>query len=398
MTVRNVKIFDDCSRGASMLEVLLAMAIIAVAAPLVYNQIVQTNHSIHELAISRDITQMRDLVLNYVRINQDAWPDVAQIKLSDDELAEISDAVSVAFIDKYAVHGASITDVYLGFELDMDDIAISRVARNIGQAAAVVGADGIAYGDGWAVSAPDFKPGFLIYRVAYDFSGEDKSKYLHRGTSGEDGLNQMQRDLNMGGYNVLDAGTLVAESARARDGATTFVEAGLVSAQATYFSDGANMDGGAVSIGSLRVTGDITGFRNINARDLNGSGYTTAGRIIADRATVSNSINVARDLIIKSDSARTIGAFTGITANSVSVPFVSADEIIFFENFGLTISGELLMSTTPPLKLGAWTFPSATPPRFAEFNLRRAQTPAAPSRDEFGPLMMQGWKSITGVK
>ena len=64
-------------------------------------------------------------------------------------------------------------------------------------------------------------------------------------------------------------------------------------------------------------------------------------------APVSGSINVSGDFVLKSDSSRTIDDFTGITANSVAVPYVSAEEMIFLENFGLTISGELLMSTTP---------------------------------------------------
>ena len=65
----------------------------------------------------------------------------------------------------------------------------------------------------------------------------------------------------------------------------------------------------------------------------------------------------------------------------------------FFENFGLTVSGELLMSTNAPLKIGNWTFPSAVPPQFSSLTFERATIPAAPVRGAFDALMQSGWKS-----
>lgn len=374
------------------MDVLLAMAVIAIAAPFAYNQIASTNHDIQDMATAKKIIALRAPVLNFVRLNQDKWPDVAQIKLDEEELAQISPDASAGFIDKYAVVGATITDVYLAFPPATTDLRQANVAKHIGGDAAIVGADGIAYGNAWAVVAPDFKQGDLIYRITRDLSGEDKSKYLHRGTSGEDDLNVMMRDLNMGGYNVYGVGTMLAESAQVKSANALFLESDDVMADTIYFSDGASMDGGNVSIGAMRVTGDISGFRNIYADKLNGTGYTTTGRVIADRATVSNSVNVARDLVIKSDTTRTISGFVGITANSVLTPFISAEEMVFYENFGLTISGELLMSTTAPLKIGSWTFPSTTPPRFTFLQFERAGIPDMPTKNEFGVLMSSGWQ------
>lgn len=388
------RIFNDETCGAGMLDVLMSMAVVAIAAPFVYSQISRTGQDIADMAAARDIVAHRDVVLNFVRMNQDKWPDIAQIKLSDDELDAISEKPSAGFIDKYLIRGATVTDVYLAFDGSENDLRANRIARHIGADAAVVGSDSVAYGTAWAVSAPDFKTGDIIYRISRDFSGEDKSKYLHRGTSGEDNLNVMERDLNMAGYNVYNIGVASAESVKMKNAAASFVTSDDVSATNVFFSDGANMDAARVSVGSMRVTGDITGFRNIAAENMNGRAFGTRGRIITDRATVTGSVNVANDFIVKSDSLRTIGGFTGIVANSVKTPFLGADEIVFLENFGLTVSGELLMSTTPPLKIGNWTFPSTTPPRFAYLTLARAELPTAPDKNEFGPLMQSGWQSF----
>ena len=392
MTVTGNKIFSNDSHGASIMEVLLAMAIVAIATPFVYRQIAQTNHTVHDIAVARQIISVRDSVLNYVRMNQDKWPDTAQIKLDDQELGAISDMAVAGFIDKYAVNGATITDVYLAFDLPDDDLRTNKIARHIGGDAAVVGADSVAYGNTWAVVAPDFIPGDLIYRVTRDVSGEDTSKYLHRATSGEDDFNVMMRDLDMAHHHIYNVATMGAESARVKNGRTVFIESDDIVANTVYFSSGANLDGEEVHIGDLRVSGDMSGFRNVYADNINGRGYTTSGRIVADRATVLDTVNVANDLVLKSDSSRTISGFTGISANSVVAPFISAQEIIFYDNFGLTVSGELLMSTNSPIKIGNWVFPSTKPPQFSKFTLSRATLPPAPSSRDFREIMRSGWR------
>lgn len=388
------KIFSDATRGTSMTEVILAMAIVAIVAPFLYTQITDATDNVRDMALARNIIALRGNVLNYVRANQDRWPDVAQIKLADDELSEISGVATAGFIDKYAVSGATITDVYLAFDTGLKPIRTMRVARHIGVDAAVVSDDGVAYGASWAVSAPDFQPGQLIYRVTRDIAGIDTSKYLHRTSSDDEDLNVMQRDLNMGGNSIFNIATMVAKSARIKNAAAMFANVQDLSATTVFFPDGANMNATSADIGAMRVTGDVTGFRNITANNLNGASYTTHGRIITDRASVTKSVNVAKDFILKSNSALTVSGFAGVSANTVKTPYVSATEMTFFENFGLTISGELLMSTNAPLKIGAWTFPSTVPPSFNALTFERATIPGAPSRNAFGPLMQSGWKSV----
>lgn len=388
------KIFSDATRGTSMTEVILAMAIVAIVSPFLYTQITDATDNVRDMALARNIIALRGNVLNYVRANQDRWPDVAQIKLADDELSEISGVATAGFIDKYAVSGATITDVYLAFDTGLKPIRTMRVARHIGVDAAVVSDDGVAYGASWAVSAPDFQPGQLIYRVTRDIAGIDTSKYLHRTSSDDEDLNVMQRDLNMGGNSIFNIATMGAKSARIKNAAAMFANVQDLSATTVFFPDGANMNATSADIGAMRVTGDVTGFRNITANNLNGASYTTHGRIVTDRASVTKSVNVAKDFILKSNSALTVSGFAGVSANTVKTPYVSATEMTFFENFGLTISGELLMSTNAPLKIGAWTFPSTVPPSFNALTFERATIPGAPSRNAFGPLMQSGWKSV----
>ena len=386
MAVYNKRFFYHETRGASIIEVVLAMAIVALAAPFVYNQINQSNKTIKNIAVAKKIMKSRDSVLNFVRINQDKWPDVAQIKLSPEELNNISTDAVAGFIDKYTVSGATKTDVYLSFDMPESDLQSAKIAQHIGADAAVVGGDGIAYSDTWAVSAPDFVVGDLVYKISRDVVGA---------TSGEDELNVMQRDLNMGRYNIYNIATLGAKSANIRNANTTFVDAPIIAANEVYFSGGANVEGQNIQLGNVRVSGDVSGFRNIYAKNLNGNRYTTDGRIITDRATIYESVNVSKDLILKSDSTRTISGFTGISVNTVLTSFVSTEEIIFYDNFGLTISGELLMSTVSPLKIGNWVFPSTRPPEFSDFNISRAKKPAMPNANSFSEILRDGWQEST---
>lgn len=400
MTVSRKKIFADnaCnSRGASITEVLLAMGIVALSMPFVYNRIAQTNRTVRDIAVARRIMSVRDTALNYIRMNQDRWPDVAQIRLDETELAAISPDAASGFIDKYSVRGATVTDVYLAFMASDQDLRTVQIARHIGGDAAVVGSDGVAYGNTWAVAAPDFLPGDLIYRISRDVSGEDTSKYLHRATSGEDKLNVMERDLNMARHHIYNIASLGAESARINNANATFVNSPDVLADTIYFSSGANLDGEDAYIGSIRVTGDLSGFRNIYADNLNGRGFTTDGRIVTDRAAITGSVNVSNNFILKSDSSRSIGGFSGISASTVLVPYIMTEEILFYDNFGLTISGELLMSTVAPLKIGNWGFPSLVPPFFKKFTLTRAAVPEFTTRGEFDALLGDDWKTKNGV-
>ena len=195
MTVFDIKSLNQENHGASITEVLLAMAIIALATPFVYSQVARTNRTLRDIALAKSIMSSRDNILNFVRMNQGDWPEIAQIKMDSVDLDAVAPDATAGFIDQYSVIGATVTDVYLAFKIDESALHTKQIARHIGGDAAVVDEDGIAYGNTWAVAAPDFKPGDLIYRISGDISDNDTSKYLHRATSGEDDFNVMMRDL-----------------------------------------------------------------------------------------------------------------------------------------------------------------------------------------------------------
>ena len=350
-------------RGATLTEAVLAVGVVIAVAPFMYNQIVEMSHEAQDIAKANEIVKVRDDVINFVRINQNEWDENIEIKLSDAELKKISPNAHSGYVDKYKVNGSSVTDVYLAFDIDDTNYRIANIARQIGDDAAIVRGDGIAYSQSWAVSSPDdFYDGDLIYRISYNFEGSDKSKFLHRGTMGEDGLNRMERNLHMGNFNLFNIGDINAVSAKIADADAVFFQSDFVDADTVYFSSGANVSSSSINFYSLRVSEDTNGFKLIRADTLNSNTYTTSSRVIADRATVSDSINISGDLILKSSSAKTVSGFGGMSTSRLITPYLSADDIVFFENFGITVSGELLLSGVAPLKIGSWSFPSTTPP------------------------------------
>ena len=386
--------YSMAQRGASMTEVILAVAVMVAVSPFMYNQITNMAHDAQDIATANQIVKSRDGIINFLRINQQQWADTDEIQMTEEEIKKIAPMAHTGFVDKYKVNGAAITEAYVAFTIDEPMFRIVNIARQIGDDAAVVREDGIAYAQSWAVSAPeDFYVGDLIYRVARDFAGADKSKFLHRGTMGEDYLNQMQRDLHMNNFNIFNVSDIDALSAKIVDVDAVFLNASVIDTESLYFSSGANMNSSNIAIGSMRVTGDTSGFKLISADKLNGDKYTTSGRIITDRATIGNSVNVAGNLVIKASSSTTSSGFGGISMNKLLTPYISATDMAFFENYGITVSGELLLTDKAPLKIGSWVFPSTTPPSFSKFILTRATLPTTPDADEFKILTHKDWQT-----
>lgn len=384
---------DFYERGASMVEVILAIAVMVAISPFMYNQINEMSNSAKDIAMANKIVNHRDGVINFLRINQNEWDDVTEIKMSDEQIQEIAPMAHSGFIDKYKINGGNVTDVYLAFTIPESDYRVANIAKQIGDDAAIVRNDGVAYAQNWAVSATeDFFVGDLIYKISRDFSGSDKSKFLHRGTMDEDGLNQMQRNLHMNNNDIFNVSDMDAMSASIDDVDAVFLESDVVDANTIYFSSGANMNSANIAVGSMRVTGDTNGFKMISADKLNDDKYTTSGRLVVDRATIGNSVNVAGNLVLKSVNATNVSGFGGISASKLLTPYVSATDMVFYENFGITVSGELLLSGVAPLKIGSWVWPSTTPPNFSKFILTRATLPNTPDISEFRKLTDKDWQ------
>jgi len=397
MTVYKKHFFDIdkvSQRGASISEVILAVAVVVAVSPFMYTQIIDMSNESKDVIMANQIVGLRDNVINFLRVNQNNWQDTIEIKLTEEDLKNISPLAHAGFIDKYKVNGVTVSDVYLAFDIPESDYRTANIAKQIGEDAAIVREDGIAYSQSWAVTAPDdFYAGDLIFKISRDFDGNDKSKFLHRGTMGQDELNKMQRVLHMNNFNIFNVNNIDAVSAKIIDVDSVFLESDIIDANTVYFSSGANMNSLNVVIGSMRVTGDTNGFRTISADKLNDNKYTTNGRLIVDRATIGNSVNVAGNLILKSASAKTISGFSGLSMNKLLTPYLSATDLVFFENFGITVSGELLLSGNTPLKIGSWSFPTTTPPSFSKFILTRATIPNVPDKNEFKKITSKNWQT-----
>ena len=405
VTVYKTKIFDNKSRGASLPEVVLAISIIAIAAPFMYKQIERTYSDVEKISVAQKIVDTKNNAMNFVRMHQDEWGDNAEIQLTDADIEQISPMVVGGIIDKRQYRGATVTDVYLAFDVSGSEMRANQIAHQIGSDAAVVGADGVAYSTTWAVSGADFRPGNLIYRISHNFATQDRNNFLHRTASdvvANDGdtnnnLNAMLRDLNMGAQDMFDVGTVDADYVSAQNVNATFLKSDAVSADTIYFASGANIQGDNADIDTIRALGDISGFKNITANNLNGNSFSNTGAIITDSATVHNSIQVGNLLRLKSITSRTVDSFTAIVSNALYAPHIVSDDMLFNGGFGLTISGELLVSGGVPLQIGNWAFPSNQMPAFKSLKIGRTEIPAVPNKQDFSAIMSSGWQSRKSV-
>lgn len=116
------------------------------------------------------------------------------------------------------------------------------------------------------------------------------------------------------------------------------------------------------------------------------------GKLVVDSAIVGNSVNVSNNLVLKSSSTKSITGFQGISANVLLTPYLSATNLLFYENFGLTVSGELLTTGKASLQIGSWQFPTTQPPSFSKLILTRASMPSVPDISGFKKLTSKNWQ------
>ena len=76
-------------RGETITEVVLAMAVVIALSPFMYNQIIEISKESQDISKANEIVNLRDNVINYVRVNQSNWDENAEIKLEGEELGKI---------------------------------------------------------------------------------------------------------------------------------------------------------------------------------------------------------------------------------------------------------------------------------------------------------------------
>jgi hypothetical protein len=367
------------NKGASLLEMMFAVAISTAALPFAYRTISDLSREMHLAAAARRIALQADPIKNYIRLNQSEFMDseLSEIKTEDFERMFIMKSGE-------SVHAFAVSDEFTG-----DILSSYRVAKMIGPDAAVIEADGTAYSSsgGWAVKL-DANEGDIVYRVVYSKTSDDTAKYLHRSVLSEDGLATMNRDLSMGGFSIVNTGEAEASKLTTTDLDTYLAKTPLIAATALYFANGLNLNPEKSHFPNMRVVGDAVGFRNFWADDFSGSGRTTA-----DRASVSKSLVVMNKFEAKSPYSRTISGFAGASANVVRAAYLDVERLTFLPGFGLTISSELMYSATPSVKLGSWFFPSVTGPKFSSLalgNLGGAMVAMSPV--DFSGILKEGWR------
>jgi len=404
-------------RGAGLMEVLLAIAIVGAIMPFAYNGVMEVSNSIVDASEAKRISEWSDPIMAYVRKNQADWPESAEVEFDEEEINLIREQNSenqisgrmlhpfAGFIEKRAARGGAMINAYLAFRPEnISEIRVANIARSIGADSAIVAANGEAVSPtGWSISSDLFSEGDLIYRIS-DILGEDEARrYLHRTYLDESDMNTMFRDLNMGKRNMVNVGTVSAKNLKSSNANIWFAEAPELRALDAYFPDGATVDPSKATLASVRVSGDISGFRKITTKRLTGSTGTVwsqRGDVVADSVNVSGPVHVQRDLVLKSESIRTMSGFVGIRAQVLATPFVTTDQLFFAGGYGMTISSELMYSTSMnPIKLGSWTFPSANGPEFSALVLRKISSEdlsdrlSAPEILEFAPIISSDWKT-----
>lgn len=407
------KYFYKEQKGSGLMETLLAIAIVGAIMPFAYNSVMDMSRKVADVSESKRIIAWQDPVMAYVRKNQADWPSNAQVEFDEEEVVNIGTGDNrllkpyAGFIEKREGSGGISINAYLAFKpVDIKKVRVANIVQNIGVDAAMVQSGGEAVSQsGWSISSELFTEGDLIFRVSDILGEDDVYKYLHRTYLDDKELNTMRRDLDMAKNSISGVGKITAQTINATGAKAWFVNSSKVITNEIFFPEGMTIDTSKAIFGSITVNGDVNGFRKITADKLKHVGTTssatwaTKGDIIADSVNINGPVHVQRDMVVKSESARTITGFAGIRTQAVATPYLYADNLIFQAGYGITISSDLLYSSSgESITIGSWRFPSTTGPGFSELILKKTsdeefgEALATPDSEDFSPLMTSGWK------
>jgi len=369
------------SRGASVLEMLFAIMIIAIAMPFAFRQISDTATRIKHLNIARGFIQSTDFVRSHMRLFEDSFPLNELVKVEadyEDKLVFVirTEYVTTAFV-VLSNHGLNMVEA-------------AHVKSLIGDNAAVVEQDGAAYsyGGNWSVRIEDVSPGDIVLRISNIRRDSNAKRFLHKTTLTDGQLSTMQRDLFMGNNSLQDIGDINARHLSANDLDINLLRVPIIATGSLFFQNGLNLNPERSNFRAFRVTGDVIGFRAIFGESLENRRLG----IVAERATITNNLNVLGNLDVRAPLRRSISGFAGVSAASARIPYLDTELLHFIPDFGLVISGENLYSSTPPIRIGTWNSPNTgnTGPRFNRLMLNRRSPVLAVS--DFSEILKEGWR------
>jgi hypothetical protein len=379
--IRSSEIKSFECRGASILEMLFAVAVVSLAMPFAYRQISGVGENMKLMGAAQRLIADSDAVKNHMRLYAGDFPEgeLAEIE-SDDEDKKV-------YVSNYGggIEAFVVARAYRG-----DILKSHKIAGMIGMDAAVVEQDGTAYsGAGnWAAQLPDAAEGDIVYRIRSRARDDETAKYLHRTILSEGELSTMMRDLSMGNNSIFGANEVVAQKLASSGLDAHLAKTPVIAANSLYFSNGVNLNPDKSNIPNIRVNGDAIGFRNFYTDN-----FSSGGALTADRASVTKRLVVSKKFEVKAPSARTVSGFAGVSAGKVRTAYLDTTNLTFMPGFGLVVSSELLYSGTAPLKLGAWSFPnsSGAGPKFTSLKLSGARQISAAVPD-FSEILKSGWR------
>lgn len=371
-------------RGASLLEMLFAVAIMALAMPFAYRQVANVGSNLKTMSIARRLVSDAGPIKNYIRLRSNELPMDEMIEVATDD----EDKKLHLFKSAGGVSAFIVTKTF-----ENDILTAGKIAGFIGADAGVVESDGVAYSaaGGWAVSIDGAAAGDIVYRINSANLGDDTAKYLHRTILSEGELSTMKRDLSMGNHSIMNAGAIGAGKLISSDLNAYLAHAAAIATGSLYFANGLNLNPDKSTIRNIRANGDAVGFRNIWTDDF----QSPSGTLTTDRAIISKKLTVSKKFEVKSPYSRTVSGFAGVSAGHVRTAYLDATNLIFMPGFGITVSSELLYSGTPPIKLGNWTFPNSggSGPKFNSLILKNlggkklnADTP------DFSDILKDNWQ------
>ena len=373
------------ARGASMLEMLFALLIAGVALPFAHAQLAALGENLKALGAAKEIAQDAAHMKDYLVVHESEFPANEYVKIETDAPNK------VIYAGKFD-DGAVMFVAHRGENRGWSFLHAAKIASLVGDNAAVVENDGAAYGvaGNWTATLGELLPGDIVYRVFKPKGGDETSKYLHRTILSDGELSKMLRDLSMGNFSISNAGKVVARKLGVGELEARLVKTPSIAATSLYFTNGLNLNPEKSKFPNMRVSDGVIGFRNIRTGNFSG------GSVAADRATIADKLAVMKNFEVKSPYLRTVGGFAGASASAAKTPYLDAETLTFLPGFGITVSSELLYSSTPPIRLGNWSFPSGTAgPKFATLklaNLSWKDAADALTPIDFSEIIEGGWR------
>lgn len=316
-------------RGASLLEVILSITLVLLLVPFLYGQITDMNDTVKNVIMARKIVNMQDGIKNYILLKNAEFEEGENVPFNEEDLSDIAPGAVRGIIRKTS-NGVVSIEAFLEFNIDDSKYKAADVAKYIGDDAAIVQSNNVAYSEYWAaqLAEPDnFEPGNLVYRVSYSFGAGDESNYLHK--TDYNGFNVMERNLYMNNNGLTNVNSINADLFTAKNAQIT----ALASSGCTTINVGASNDtlferkisiDSDVSFNSLRgglgKYIDICYFNNINFGILdaenNGMFVSSSAKVI-NSSSESGGILTADKLALLGDGERSTSFNTVSLSNAV---------------------------------------------------------------------------------